>query len=252
MIALDEIIGFLDEELSIASVPDYPGAWNGLQLENNGEVRKIATAVDASLPVIEKAIAAQAELLIVHHGMFWQGVQQIVNSQYKKLKVAMDANLAIYSAHIPLDVHPVLGNNACLVREIELEGVRSYHSWKGIELGLAGTVNCDYDELLRRIKQAVGSDIHHCPGKVSHDPGKIGVITGGAGSEIQAMHAQGIETFITGEGPHWSYSLAEELGVNLIYAGHYASETFGVRELGGFLHKKYQIEVEFIDHPTGL
>lgn len=252
MIALEEIINFLDEELSIATIPDYSAALNGLQLENDGRVRKIAVAVDASYPVIQKAIEAQAQLLVVHHGMFWQGAERIVKNHYKKLKTAMDANLALYSAHIPLDIHPVLGNNACLAREIELKGVAHYHPWKGIDLGLSGTVDCSYEELLDRVRRAVGGEIHHCPGKRSHRPGKIGVLTGGAGSEIQSMHSQGIETFITGEGPHWSYGLAEELGVNLIYAGHYATETFGVRQIGSFLRNKYQLEMEFVDHPTGL
>lgn len=252
MAKLKEVIGFMDQELDVDSVPDYSAALNGLQLENEGEVHRIASAVDASLPVIEKSIASKADLLIVHHGLFWQGAQQHVGAQYRKLKLAIDAGLAIYSSHIPLDVHPLLGNNACLANRIGLMSVRTYHLWKGIELGLSGHVDCSYEELLKRVKEATQSPVHHCPGRKSSDPGRVGVITGGAGSQIAEMAAEGIETFITGEGPHWSYPLAEELGVNLVYAGHYATETFGVRALATLVAQKFKLETSFIDHPTGL
>ncbi len=252
MAKLKEVVGFMDEELNIGGIPDYPAAMNGLQLENEGSVKHVVAAVDASLPVIEKAVKAKADLLIVHHGMFWQGAQRHVGSQYRKLRLAMDSDLAIYSAHIPLDVHPVLGNNACLARELHLERISSYHAWKGIELGLTGELGYGYAELIERMRLVVGNGVHHCPGRKNDNVGKIGIITGGAGSEIQMMAQQGIETFITGEGPHWSYPLAEELGVNLIYGGHYATETFGVIALAEYVSKKFNISFEFIDHPTGL
>ena len=104
MANLSEIVEYLDRELSIASIPDYPGALNGLQLESRGEVEKVVAAVDASLPVIEKAVEAEADLLVVHHGMFWQGAKPFTGALYEKIKLAMDAGLAIYSAHIPLSL----------------------------------------------------------------------------------------------------------------------------------------------------
>jgi putative NIF3 family GTP cyclohydrolase 1 type 2 len=105
MAKLSEVVRFLEKELGAERVPDYPGAYNGLQLQNGGEVRRVACAVDASQPVIEKAVAEGADLLVVHHGMFWQGVRMLTGSAYSKLKIAMDAGLAIYSSHIPLDIH---------------------------------------------------------------------------------------------------------------------------------------------------
>lgn len=252
MAKLNDIVSYLDKELRIAEVSDYPGALNGLQLANNGEVTKVAAAVDASLPVFEKAIAEGVDLLIVHHGMFWHGAQRIVNAQYEKLKLAMDSNLAVYSAHIPLDIHKVWGNNALLAEAIGMDGAESFHPWKGELLGLRQKMDISLDELLKSVSNAVVGEVHVCRGRKSDDVGVVGVITGGAGSEVQQMADAGIDTFITGEGPHWSYSLAEELGVNLIYGGHYATETFGVLKLMHHLAEFFLLEKYYVKHPTGL
>jgi len=252
MAKLKEVVAFLDAELDIDSVPDYSGAMNGLQLENNGEVSKVGAAVDASLTTILKAIDEGVDLLIVHHGLFWQGAQKLVNAQYKKIKLAMDANLAIYSAHIPLDIHPVHGNNALLCNLIGMTNVQKFYAWKGIELGLMQDLQLDFSELVKIVEQAVDGKVHFCQGRSQIDVGRVGVITGGAGSEVQSMAEAGIDTFITGEGPHWSYPLAEELGINVIYAGHYATETFGVRSLMECLEGEYTLYSHFICNPTGL
>ena len=251
MAQLQDITDFLDEELQIATLPDYPGALNGLQIENGGEVTRVAAAVDASLPVFEKAIAEQADLLIVHHGMFWQGAQKITGAMYQKLKLAFDHGMGLYSAHIPLDVHPVMGNNRLLADALEMAEAEAFFDWKGIQLGLRQKLSIGLDELRERLAVAVTGDVHVCPGGGS-EAGMVGVITGGAGSEIAAMAEQGVNTFITGEGPHWSYALAEELGINVLYAGHYATETFGVKSLAERLAKDFSISSVFIDHPTGL
>ena len=253
MAKLNTIVSHLDKILSIGEIPDYPQALNGLQLQNQGEVTRVAGAVDACLPVIEQAVEEYVDLLIVHHGLFWQGAQRIEGSLYRKLKLAMDSDLAIYSAHIPLDVHPDLGNNALFAKAIGLRDPHPFFPWKGILLGLQGHMGISLDKLADRVTRAVAASdpVHVCAGG-PEKAGMVGIITGGAGSEIGAIAQAGIDTFITGEGPHWSYTAAEELGVNLIYAGHYATETFGVRALAGVLAKKYSLSQRFIDHPTGL
>jgi dinuclear metal center YbgI/SA1388 family protein len=243
----------MDAELGIVATPDYPNALNGLQLANaGGTVRKIASAVDASLPVITAAIAARADLLIVHHGLFWSGAQPVVGPVFEKFRRCVEASLAVYSVHIPLDVHPQLGNNACLARALGLRKTRPFMAWKGIHLGVRARVRLDRDALIARVRSAVGGGrVHVCPAgpqKVA----RVGIVTGGAGAEVAQASAEGVDTFITGEGPHWTYPLAEELGVNLIYAGHYATETFGVRALAAWLHQRFRLPHEFIDHPTGL
>ena len=251
MAGLQEIVAFLDAELRIAEIPDYPGAMNGLQLENGGTVTKVAAAVDASLAVVEEAVAGGADLLIVHHGMFWQGVQPLTRAFYRKIKTAMDGGLAIYSAHLPLDLHPELGNNALLAKAAGIRPEGAFMEWKGIRLGLTAEAEIQRADLIARVAAAVGGPVHFCPGG-PEVVRKIGIITGGAGSEVAGCAAAGIDTFITGEGPHWSYPLAEELGLNVLYAGHYATETFGVKAAAGRLARDFGLATAFIDRPTGL
>lgn len=251
MAKLSEIKALLDGDLRIVDTPDYPGAVNGLQLEGRENVDKVVAAVDASAPVVGKAVAAGADLLLVHHGMFWGGAQPLTGAFFRKIKVAMDAGMAIYSAHLPLDVHPEWGNNACLARSIGMEVDGCFLEYQGLPVGLLGNWRGSRDDLIQRVAGEVGSAVHLCPGgpeKVS----RIGLCTGGAGSQVAEAAAAGIDTFITGEGPHHSYGLAEELGINLIYAGHYATETFGVRAVAEMLAERFGLESDFIDHPTGL
>lgn len=249
---LNEIVEYLDSELQVVSIPDYSGAMNGLQLKNNGVVTRVGSGVDASLATIIKAIEAGVDLLIVHHGMFWHGAQKLVGAQYEKIKLAMDANLAIYSAHIPLDIHPEFGNNILLSKAIGMNGAEGYHDWKGVQLGLMQRMELPLGELLKRVEAAVEGRIHYCKGASSDDVGVVGVITGGAGAELQAMVDEGVNTFITGEGPHWSYPLAEELGVNIVYGGHYATETFGVKKMMEVVAGRFSLSKYFVFHPTGL
>jgi dinuclear metal center YbgI/SA1388 family protein len=242
---------FLDTELRIAEIPDYPGAHNGLQVECAAPVTRVAAAVDASLAVVERAVAERAQLLLVHHGLFWQGVEPVTGPRFRKLKCALDAGLAVYSAHLPLDVHPRFGNNACLAAAIGLTECEPFLEWQGIQLGLAGGMDGTRDELAGRLGKAVAGPVHICPGG-PEQVGRVGLVTGGAGSEVAAVAACGVDTFITGEGPHWSYPLAEELAVNVLYAGHYATETFGVRALAAELADRFGLEWSFIDRPSGL
>lgn len=251
MTSLDEIVSFLDDELRLSEVPDYPGAHNGLQMQGSAEVNRVAAAVDASLPVVMKAVAAGVDLLLVHHGMFWTGARPITKATYEKFKAAMDGGLAIYSAHIPLDVHPTLGNNACLSRALELQEVEPFFEWKGVRLGMRGRFPGSREELVDKATEVLGCAPHVCRAG-SEEAGVVGVISGGCGAEVEAIKDAGIETFLTGEGPHWSYTAAEELRLNVLYGGHYLTETFGVRATAELLAEKYGIEAQFIDHPTGM
>lgn len=252
MADLKDLVRAANDWLNLESIPDYPGALNGLQLENSGRVGVIAAAVDACLPVIEEACERGVDLLVVHHGLFWQGTRKIEGPLYRKLKLAMDHDLAIYSAHLPLDIHPELGNNARMLSELRLGSSEPFFPWKGINLGLRSPVDLSRVELLRRIENLTGFRPLLCPGGPERIR-EIGLITGGAGSQIHELADTGIDTFVTGEGPHWSYTAAEELGINLIYAGHYATETFGVKALAERWAKEFEgLKVEFIDHPTGL
>lgn len=252
MVALNEVVSYLDSELRTAEISDYAGALNGLQLANEGEINHLVAAVDASLPVIKAAAnAAAGGLLIVHHGMFWQGAQPVTGHIYRKLKAAIDAGLAVYSSHLPLDIHPEFGNNVLVAKEIGLAGQQPFLESRGNLVGIKGKWDGSRDALHERLEEILQRPVHLCPGgpeRVS----VVGVITGGAGSEVAKVFASGVDTFVTGEGPHWSYPLAEELGLNILYGGHYATETFGVRALAKALAERFRLPWQFVDHPTGL
>jgi len=251
MVSLNEVVAFLDEQLEIAAIPDYPGALNGLQLANEGQVGRIVTAVDASLAVVTAAAAGGPGLLLVHHGMFWQGAQPVSGALYRKLKIAMDAGLAIYSAHLPLDVHPVWGNNMCLARVIGMRELSPFLDWKGLAVGLRGVWEGTREELKLRLMEAVGGPVLMSAGGPERIS-SVGLVTGGAGGEVARVAAAGVDAFVSGEGPHWSFPLAEELGINVLLAGHYATETFGVKAMGAELARRFALPWDFVDRPSGL
>ena len=251
MAELAELVAFLDRELNIAAITDYPGAMNGLQLSNEGPVGRIIAAVDASLPVITAASLGGPGLLLVHHGMFWQGAQPVTGAFYRKLKTAIQSGLAVYASHLPLDVHPVWGNNILLARAIGLRDPQPFYGPRGAVLGLRGAWTGTRHDLTETLRSALGGPVHVCPGG-PESLSTLALITGAAGSEVAQVAALGVDAFVTGEGPHWSYPLAEELGINLFYAGHYATETSGVQALAQALAHEFHLPWSFLDHPTGL
>jgi dinuclear metal center YbgI/SA1388 family protein len=244
---LEEVVKYQDGFLRLSEYADYPNALNGLQLENSGSVSKVAAAVDACEAVLKMAIAAGADLLIVHHGLFWGGLQTATGARYRKLRLAIENDLAVYSAHLPLDAHPQCGNNVLLCNALDFPEPRQPF----LEIGLKVEAELDRQILCRRIEQAVSGSVHLAPGGPAVTR-RIGVVTGAAGGEIFKAAADGVDTFITGEGPHWSFTAAEELNVNLFYAGHYATEVFGVQELAKLLQEKFGLPWTFLHHPTGL
>ena len=248
---LNESVQYLDEILRTREVGDYPQAHNGLQVENSGSISRIGAAVDASEAVLREAVEAQVDFLIVHHGLFWNGVQRVTGATYRKMRLLMEADMAVYSSHLPLDIHPEVGNNALLAAAIGLHNGEPFFESVGQPIGLRFEAEISREVLRNLLARAVGGAVHMAPGGPVLAR-KIGIVTGGAGGDIAKAAAAGIDTFITGEGPHWSYNAAEELGVNLFYAGHYATETFGVKALADLLSRKLALPWQFIDHPTGL
>jgi len=249
--SLVAIVNHCDKILRTAAIGDYDGAVNGLQMENSGTVTRIAATVDASLATIKLAIAAKADLLLVHHGLFWSKSHPWTGKKFELLKLLVENNLAIYSSHLPLDAHPKLGNNAQLAAALGLKNLKPFFFSHGQNIGLKTTAKISRAELAKRIEHATGVRPKLIPG------GKetcrcIGIVTGSAGGDLKQAAAEGVDTFITGEGPHWTYALAEELELNIFYAGHYATETFGVKALAAELSKKFKLPWKFLDHPTGL
>ena len=248
---LSKIVSHCDKILRTGEINDWDKAANGLQVENSGAVTKIAAAVDGSLATVKLAVAAGADLLIVHHGLFWSPRQPWTGKNYELLKLCVENNLAVYSSHLPLDVHPELGNNAQLCAALGFKKLKPFFFEKGQFLGFQARQKISLAELAARIERATGSKPKRLPGGKNICE-RIGVVTGGAGAELKQAASEGVDTFITGEGPHWTFALAEELGVNVLYGGHYATETFGVKALAAALSKKFRVPWEFLDHPSGL
>lgn len=249
--SLKNIVAHCDKILRTREIKDYDGAANGLQVENRGHVTRIAATVDATLATIRLAIRARADLLIVHHGLLWPPTQPWTGKRYEMLRLLIENNLAVYSSHLPLDAHPKLGNNVLLCAALGLKNLRPFFLTKGQTIGFQSRQKISRTDLAKRLEHATGAKPRIIPGGKNICE-RIGVVTGGAGNELRQAAAEGVDTFITGEGVHWTYGVAEELGLNVFYGGHYATETFGVKALAAHLSKRFKVPWSFIDHPTGL
>jgi len=250
-VPLKTIVAHCDKILRTRDIGDYDGAANGLQVENSGAVTRIAAAVDASFATAKLAVAAKSDLLIVHHGLFWSPRQPWTGKNYELLQLLTENNLAIYSSHLPLDAHPKLGNNAQLCVALGLKKLKPFFLTHGQTIGFKSQTKISRADLAKKLECATGAKPKIIPGGKNICK-KIGVVTGGAGGDLKIAASEGVDTFITGEGPHWTYGVAEELGLNVFYGGHYATETFGVKALAAELSIKFKLPWEFVDHPTGL
>jgi dinuclear metal center YbgI/SA1388 family protein len=251
MASLSEIVSYTDGFLRVREIGDWDNALNGLQIENSGRVTRVAAAVDVSTRVLTEVTKQNVDLLIVHHGLFWPGLQPIRGTLHRQMQLAFQNNIALYSAHLPLDVHPKIGNNAQLVAALGLKSTKPFLEEKGQPVGLKLRASLPRSELVRKLQKALNGPVK------SFDFGPkqtrtIGIVTGSAGSEIYRVAEEKIDTFITGEAPHWAAVAAEELGVNLLLGGHYATEVFGVKALAAHLSNRFRVPWGFIDCPTGL
>lgn len=254
---LEQIVRYLDDLLDTDQVPDYSGALNGLQLGNSGIVTRIAAAVDFSTRTVEGAIADKADLLLVHHGMFWGGAQRIVGSTYERLRALLENDVAVYSSHLPLDRHPLVGNNALLASELGLEPSGEFASFKGVAIGVRGESDVDTAAVVTRAEwfaKGQGGNVRVTPITSGRKTRRWAICTG-AGASTESLHeaqALGIDTLIVGEGPHHTAVAADEMGIVVIYAGHYATETLGVRALAAHLADRFGVTWTFVEAPTGL
>jgi dinuclear metal center YbgI/SA1388 family protein len=251
MSSLSEIVEYSDKYLRIREIEDWPNALNGLQIENSGRVTRVGAAVDVSTRVLSEAAKRDLDLLLVHHGLFWPGLQPITRSLHRQLRLAFENDIALYSAHLPLDIHPKVGNNAQLARSLGLRSTMPFFEEKGQLIGLKARASIARDQLVGQLEKSLGGKVK----AFKSGPKKtktIGIITGDAGAEIYRVAEDNIDTFITGEAPHWAAVAAEEVGVNLLLGGHYATETFGVKALAAHLTERSNISWTFIDCPTGM
>jgi len=248
---LDEIVRYLDAYLRTAEVPDDRRAYNGLQVEGRRPVRRLAVAVDASERAIERACADDCDLLIVHHGLFWDGGIPLTGRRYRKVSALVESGLSVYASHIPLDVHPEVGNSIVLARELGIEVEGTFGEFGGIEIGCHGRLPMLREALAARLDEVLGGRVLMIPGGPKRVE-RVGVLTGAGGSAIGDAIAGGLDALVTGEGAHHTYFEAMEGGLNVYYGGHYATEIWGVRALAEHLSQRFGLAWQFIDVPTGL
>ena len=250
---LESLLQYLDAYLGVSDHPDYATALNGLQVSGPSEVRKIVTAVDASQATIDAAAERDADLLLVHHGLFWDGLRPVTGRRFRRLKSLFDHDLGVYACHLPLDGHPEVGNCILLARALGIEPEGRLGAYKGAELGWWGRLPAPtgVSDLVSRTEAVVGGPVRLLHG--GPDPVvRVGVLTGGGGSFVHEAAELGLDAYVTGEGAHHNFFDAAEFGISVLFAGHYATETFGVRALGEHLAERFDLDVAFVDRPTGL
>ncbi len=256
-VALTDVAEYLDTLLRTAEVPDYAGAVNGIQVENGAPIMRVAVAVDACLQTIHGAIDSGANLLIVHHGLFWSGVQPLRGRIYRRFQQLIANDVAVYSSHLPLDLHPTLGNNALLAHALGLEPRGGFARFQTVHVGATGTADISTTSLLHGaevIARAHGGTVVAVGVHADRRTRRWAVCSGaGASSETLREAAEcGVDTLIVGEGPQHTAVEAMELGIAVLYVGHYATETFGVRALGANLEQRFGLPWSFVGAPTGL
>lgn len=247
----DELVTYLDTYLQVESIADSSN--NGLQVEGAEDVTRVAFAVDAGLAAFEEARAAGSQMLVVHHGLFWSKPLMVVGIQRCRLQVLLEAGVSLYASHLPLDFHPEVGNNATLARWLGLEACAPFGEYKGHPAGIAGSLPeaISPEQFASQVEHALGEPVIQMWSFGVDSVQRVGIVSGGAGFLVGEAAKADVDLFLTGETSHGIYHEAKELGVNVLYGGHYATETAGLRSLAEHLSTRFGLETVFLDLPTG-
>ncbi len=249
MAKLHDLVAYCDRRTRLAAFKDAPGAFNGLQVSNDGRVTRIGAAVDAGIVPFRNAVAAGVDFLIVHHGMYWDMPRPLTGPVYERVSALVRGNCALYSNHLPLDGHPELGNNALLARQLGLRPTRPFLVREGEAVGWAARSTLKRDSLRRRLEAAYPRVIAIEFG--SSAPKTIAFCSGSGNSAVPELLREGIDTLVTGELREEWFNTAQENGLNLYLCGHYATEVHGVRALAAELAAKFRLPWVFLptDNP---
>jgi len=250
-ISRTRLVDHLDAYLNIRAIDD--SSQNGLQVEGRARVTKIAYAVDASVRTIRAAAGSGADMLLVHHGILWGAPERIVGNLYQRLSLLVRHGVSLYAAHLPLDCHPDVGNNAELARLLGLDIVGTFAEYRGTEIGtLAQTARAlRRDALRKRLERLLGTPVEMLPFGPARI-GRVGLVSGRAAQFAEEAKRRGCDLFVTGESSHAAFDQAREAGINVIFGGHYATETLGVKALKRHLETTFSITGRFISAPTGF
>lgn len=247
-----DLVDYLNDYLAIDDIDDYGP--QGLQVETENEtVERIALAVDAGPAVIEAAAEWGADMLLVHHGILWRSVERIAGPLGRRVRLLLDNGVNLYAAHLPLDAHPEVGNNAVLADMLGVDVGQWWCEPTNAPIGVlgqapAGTSLDDFVEAVEKNLKTAARVLAHGPDQV----GTVAIVSGFGADRVEEASDLGADTFLTGETSHANYWAASDYGLNVIYAGHYATETVGVRALGRHLADKFGLEVQFFDFPTDM
>jgi dinuclear metal center YbgI/SA1388 family protein len=247
----DALVVHLDAFLGVEAWPDK--SLNGLQVEGAARVERVALATDAALATFDLAAEAGAQFLVVHHGLFWGRVEPVTGAHRARLAALLERDLSLYCAHLPLDAHPEVGNNAVLARLLELSDRAPFGEYEGRAIGVRGRFPEPVDRagLAARLEALLAAR----PVVLAFGPDRIetvAIVSGDAAELIPEAAAAGVDAFLTGETSHIAWHAARELALNVIFAGHYATETVGLQALGDHLAEELGVETVFLDAPTGL
>lgn len=247
MVQLTELVKFCDELLDVAAFSDY--APNGLQIEGVAEVSKIVTGVTASQALIDAAIEAKADLLLVHHGFFWKGESACITGiKRRRIGRLIENNLSLLSYHLPLDAHPEYGNNAQLAQRLDLKIEGRFGLHDGDQIGMYGRLPkaMSAEEFAQHVSQVLGRQVLHLAGNEEQII-KVAWCTGAAQSYIESTPQLEVQAFISGEVSEQTTHFVRESGIHYYAAGHHATERYGVYALGNLLAQKFGVAHEFID-----
>jgi dinuclear metal center YbgI/SA1388 family protein len=247
----DVLVDFLNQWLLISSFKDH--SQNGLQVQGSAAIRKVALATDASLKVYEKAVSQGCDMVLTHHGLIWGGLKSVTGRDYRHVKYLLDHNVNLYAVHLPLDAHPDAGNNIVLARLARVCEPVAFGLYHGHTLGFAGELPepLSLQELSELYRQELGGTHILLPfGKKLIRT--VAIVSGGGAESLPEAIEKNFDCFITGEGPHHTYHAALECGINVLYLGHYHSETVGVKAVGKEITKRFKIETVFIDEPPQI
>lgn len=250
-VELSKLTKWLNDYLDIANIRD--DSVNGLQVQGAGEVKKAVLLVDFSLEGIHRATQAKADMIIVHHGLIWNGIKRVTGNTYSRLGELIKSGISLYAAHLPLDLHPECGNNAQLSRLLELTDTGTFANYYGKDIGVCGNMSTpqSVDQIAKMLEEKLDTKtmcLNFGPKQVKN----IGIVSGAGVDALDEAVEMGLDCLLTGEPRQSSYHAAQESGINVIFAGHYATETVGVKALGAKITANFGVETQFIDIPTGI
>jgi dinuclear metal center YbgI/SA1388 family protein len=246
----DDLVAYLDRYLRVSAITD--SSPNGLQVQGAERIARVAFAVDASVKTIRMASKARANMLVVHHGLWWGRHEQIVGNLHARVSALIESDLSLYAAHLPLDCHNEVGNNVELARLLSLRVDGPFGEYKGVEIGVTATANKavrrgTFVNTVNRKLSTTADVLPFGPASVR----RVAIVSGAGASLVEAAARAGCDTMLTGESSHAAVHPAREAGINLIFAGHYATETVGLEALQRHLRERFGLATTFVAAPTG-